>query len=138
MKISTRVRYGLRALIYIAEKTCNENRLVRIKEISESQKISIQYLEQILFKLKKEDIIEGKRGPHGGYKLLKDPGEINVLDLYEILDSEVKVVDCNEDSPTCVADSCKTSCLWGKLDETLSEMLKETTLKDLMNQNKLV
>ncbi len=138
MKISTRVRYGLRALIYIAEKTHNENRLVRIKEISESQKISIQYLEQILFRLKKEGIIEGKRGPHGGYKLMKDPADINILNLYEILDSEAKVVDCNENSPTCVSDECKTSCLWGKLDESLSKILKETSLEELMNQNKIV
>ena len=54
MKISTKTRYGLRALIYIAEETINdEEKLVRIKEISENQKLSVQYLEQILFKLKK-------------------------------------------------------------------------------------
>ena len=58
MKISTKTRYGLRALIYIAEETANdEEKLVRIKEISENQKLSVQYLEQILFKLKKSKII---------------------------------------------------------------------------------
>ena len=51
MKISTRVRYGLKALVYIADKS-SENKLVRIKEISDEQGISVQYLEQILFKLK--------------------------------------------------------------------------------------
>ena len=66
MKISTRVRYGLKALVYIADKS-SENKLVRIKEISDEQGISVQYLEQILFKLKNENIIEGKRGPNGGY-----------------------------------------------------------------------
>ena len=58
MKISTKTRYGLRALIHIAEETANdEDKLVRIKEISENQKLSVQYLEQILFKLKKSGII---------------------------------------------------------------------------------
>ena len=70
MKISTRVRYGLKALVYIADKS-SENKLVRIKEISDEQGISVQYLEQILFKLKNENIIEGKRGPNGGYRLAK-------------------------------------------------------------------
>ena len=59
MKISTRVRYGLKALVYIADKS-SENKLVRIKEISDEQGISVQYLEQILFKLKNENIIENK------------------------------------------------------------------------------
>ena len=57
MKISTRVRYGLKALVYIADKS-SENKLVRIKEISDEQGISVQYLKQILFKLKNENIIE--------------------------------------------------------------------------------
>ena len=57
MKINTKVRYGLRALAYIAENSSDE-RLVRIKEISEDQGISVQYLEQILFKLKNESIPE--------------------------------------------------------------------------------
>lgn len=58
MKISTRVRYGLKALVYIADKS-SENKLIRIKEISDEQGVSVQYLEQILFRLKNENIIEG-------------------------------------------------------------------------------
>ncbi|MGL4732783.1 MAG: RrF2 family transcriptional regulator, partial [Fusobacteriaceae bacterium] len=75
MKISTRVRYGIKALTYIVEAG-KKGKLVRIKEISEAENISIQYLEQILFKLKNEKIIEGKRGPSGGYKIIKEPSEI--------------------------------------------------------------
>mgnify|MGYP003168413140 CR=1 FL=1 len=78
MKVNTKVRYGLKALAYIAENS-TDKKLVRIKEISEDQDISVQYLEQILFKLKNENIIEGKRGPTGGYKLAIKPEEI---DLY--------------------------------------------------------
>ena len=83
MKISTRVRYGLKALVYIADKS-SENKLVRIKEISDEQGISVQYLEQILFKLKNENIIEGKRGPNGGYRLAKEPKEITLHQLYKM------------------------------------------------------
>ena len=140
MKISTRIRYGLRALVYIAEQNRNQNKLVRIKEISENQNISVQYLEQILYKLKKENIIEGKRGPNGGYKLVGEPKDINVYRLYEILDSEVRVVDCNEnsDSKTCVDDQCRTACLWSKLDSALTKILSGTTLEDLMNNKEMI
>ena len=84
MKISTKTRYGLRALIHIAEETANdEDKLVRIKEISENQKLSVQYLEQILFKLKKSGIIVGKRGPNGGYRLNKEPKDISILEIFK-------------------------------------------------------
>ncbi|ADO83497.1 RrF2 family transcriptional regulator [Ilyobacter polytropus] len=140
MKISTRIRYGLRALVYIAEQNRDFDRLVRIKEISKDQNISVQYLEQILFKLKKENIIEGKRGPNGGYKLIGDPKKINVFRLYEILDSDVKIVDCNEntENKSCVEEKCRTSCLWSRLDNALSDILKETTLDDLINNKEMM
>ena len=92
MKINTKVRYGLKALAYIAENS-SDKKLVRIKEISEDQDISIQYLEQILFKLKNENIIEGKRGPTGGYKLTLKPNQINLYTIYKILDDEERVID---------------------------------------------
>ena len=139
MKISTRIRYGLRAVINIAEGNLNENRLVRIKEISLDQNISVQYLEQILFKLKKRDIIKGKRGPNGGYKITKAPEDITVLELYEILDEEVKVVDCNEGkNKRCIKDDCRTTCLWSQLDNALKEILGKTTLADLMKNKDMV
>ena len=137
MKISTRIRYGLRALVFIAEQNEKYGKLVRIKEISENQNISIQYLEQILFKLKKSDIIAGKRGPNGGYKLVDKPEDINILRIYEILDSEVKVIDCNESSKSCVSENCRTACLWSQLDAALSNILAKTTLEDLMKDRDL-
>jgi Rrf2 family protein len=139
MKISTRIRYGLRAIINIAEGNLNEDRLVRIKEISADQNISVQYLEQILFKLKKKDVIKGKRGPNGGYKITRSPEDITVLELYEILDEEVKVVDCNEGvNKKCIKEDCRTTCLWSRLDNALKEILGNTTLADLMKDKDMV
>ncbi len=139
MKISTRIRYGLRAVINIAEGNLTENRLVRIKEISLDQNISVQYLEQILFKLKKKDIIKGKRGPNGGYKITRPPEDITVLELYEILDEEIRVVDCNEGvNKKCVKKDCRTTCLWSQLDNALKDILSKTTLADLMKNKDMV
>ncbi len=135
MKISTKIRYGLRALINIAEGNLNEERLVKIKEISKKQNISVQYLEQILFRLKKKGIIKGKRGPGGGYRITRDPKEVTILELYNILDDEIKVVDCdNEANKHCAKEGCRTHGLWAKLDTTLKQILAETTLEELMNR----
>lgn len=133
MKISTKTRYGLRALVYIAEETMKDDeKLVRIKEISENQKLSVQYLEQILFKLKKSNIIIGKRGPNGGYKLSKNPKNISILEIFQILETDIRVVMCDKHSKNCVRTDCKTLYLWEKLDVALSKILEETTLAELM------
>lgn len=134
MKINTKVRYGLKALVHIADET-SKGKLVRIKQISEKEEISIQYLEQILYKLKNEGIIEGKRGPNGGYKVIKEPKEINLYDVYKILDDDTKVINCNEnvkETKDCTDDECTNSCIWKKLDSAMKEILKSTTLADLM------
>ena len=140
MKINTKVRYGLRALAYISENS-NESKLVRIKEISEEQDISVQYLEQILFKLKNEHIIEGKRGPSGGYKLALAPEEINLYTIYKILDDEEKVIDCNEmdkSGHNCLEDACGETCIWSKLDNAMTKILSETTLQDFIKNGKRI
>jgi rrf2 family protein (putative transcriptional regulator) len=139
MKISTKTRYGLRALIHIAEETANdEDKLVRIKEISENQKLSVQYLEQILFKLKKSGIIVGKRGPNGGYRLNKEPKDISILEVFNILETDIKVVMCDKHNKNCVRTDCRTLYLWEKLDTALSKILKETTLAELMLNGAIV
>lgn len=140
MKISTRVRYGIKALTYIVEEG-KKGKLVRIKEISEAENISIQYLEQILFKLKNEKIIEGKRGPSGGYKLVKDPSEITLHDLYRILDEDERVIDCNEShdsKQSCGEDGCNSGCIWGQLDAAMTKILEGTTLEALVKNRQLI
>lgn len=140
MKISTRVRYGLKALVYIADNS-SENKLVRIKEISNNQNISVQYLEQILFKLKNENIIEGKRGPNGGYRLMKEPRDITLHELYKILDDEEKVIDCNESEEhrvTCTELNCNGKCIWSKLDNAMTKILEETTLEEFIKNKDII
>ena len=140
MKISTKVRYGLKALVYIAEES-SKGRLVRIKEISEKEDISVQYLEQILYKLKNENIIEGKRGPNGGYRLMGEPEKVTLYKLYKILDDDTKVINCNEnvkETKDCTEDSCNNSCIWRKLDSAMKEILKSTTLAEFIKNRDMI
>jgi len=138
MRISSKVRYGLKALTYIVDHGKNGH-FVRIKEISEAQDTSSQYLEQILYKLKNEGIIEGKRGPYGGYIMKKSPAEISLHKIYTILNEEEKIINCNEDEIkkiNCREGNCSESCIWGKMDNAMSEILKNTTLEDFVKGNK--
>ena len=136
MKITTKTRYGIRALVYIAENSEIEGTLVRIKEISENEKVSVQYLEQILYKLKKNGIIEGKRGPNGGYKLAKKPEEIDIYTVFKILESEVRMVVCGTDPEKCMGADCSSLYLWNKLNGKLEDMLKATTLAEMIEAHK--
>lgn len=140
MKISTKVRYGLKALAHIADET-SKGKLVRIKQISEKEEISVQYLEQILYKLKNEKIIEGKRGPNGGYKIIKDPKEINLYEIYKILDDDTMVINCNEnvkETKDCNDDACSSSCIWRKLDSAMKDILEGTTLEELIKNKEII
>lgn len=141
MKISTKVRYGVKALVYISEAS-KKGELARIKEISKAENISVQYLEQILFKLKNENIIQGKRGPNGGYKLSMLPEQLTLHKLYKILEDEVRVIDCNENGrdKNCLGDndSCSINCIWSKLDKAMTKILKETTLAELIKNKDII
>lgn len=140
MKINKKVKYGFKALAYIAIET-SKDRMVRIKEISEKEDISIQYLEQILYVLKNEKMIEGKRGPNGGYKLLVDPKKITLYEVYAILDDDPMVINCNENlslkkSKECVEKDC--GCIWKKLDDKMREILEMYTIEDIINNGSII
>lgn len=141
MKVSAKVRYGVKALKYIVENS-QEDKLIRIKDISQEESISIRYLEQILFKLKNEGIIEGKRGLSGGYKLIKEPKEITLYQLYRILDEDSKIIDCNvtHESGTECSDENQgvCNCIWGQLDETVKKIFQGITLEDLVKNSKII
>ncbi len=132
MQVTTKTRYGLRALIYISEASQDEERYVRIREISEKEKISIQYLEQILYRLKQKKIIQAKRGPNGGYRISRNPKDINVYEIFEILESKIKIVMCGKNAESCVGKDCSTIYLWNKINNAIIDIMQKTTLQELM------
>ncbi len=139
MKITTKTRYGIRALIHIAEETKSDGeKLIRIKDIAGSQKITVQYLEQILYKLKKAEIIEGKRGPNGGYKMALNPSEITMEKVFNVLESDTKVINCDLSVEKCMGHDCATVYLWNKINNAIEEVLKNMTLEDLLKNHSLI
>ena len=124
MKLSTKGKYGVRALFEIA-RNFGKGPLA-IKEIAERQKISLSYLEQILHKLGKAGIIESVRGPHGGYELARRPADLTIGDVVRALEGPIALSHCLEpgESGTCYqADDCVARMVWSKVGAKIEEAL---------------
>ena len=136
MNISTRGRYGLRALLEIAVQP--EKEPITIRDISEKQQMSVSYLEQILHRLKKAGIVKSIRGAKGGYVLARRGDRITVSQVINALDGPISISYC--DSPqlrekSCIGPSaCVSRILWKKLEDLIEEALSSVTLADLKKE----
>lgn len=128
MQISTKGRYGLRALCLLA---LNYNKAsFSVAEISKAEKIDREYLEQIFNKLKKAKVIKAFRGPKGGYVLARSPKKINIAQIMSAVGEKLELTDCFNKS--CQSKSCLTKNFWKNFDKKVMENFKKTTLADLI------
>jgi Rrf2 family protein len=142
MKLSTKSRYGVRALFDMAYHAGTLP--AQIKDISRRQNISPRYLEQIFQDLKKAGLLKSRRGPQGGYSLTRPPEEINVKQIILAAEGELQLVDCvkgrrkkGEKSPRCEFDNqCITQPLWTQASKILSDYFESVSLKDLCERGK--
>ncbi|PLX80134.1 MAG: Rrf2 family transcriptional regulator [Desulfuromonas sp.] len=136
MKLSTKSRYGLRALFDMAYNAGNLP--AQIKDISRRQEISPRYLEQIFQDLKSAGLLKSKRGPQGGYTLTRKPNEISVLDVVLATEGKLSLVDCERgDEAGCSFGSrCVTQVVWQEAGKRLNEYLSSVTLDDLCKEAK--
>ncbi len=139
MKISTRGRYGLRAMVDLASQ--GENRCISLKSIAERQCISPHYLEQLISALKKAGLVKSVRGAGGGYRLSCNPRDVSVGSILKILEGPLYPVDCLSETETkpCGIGSCEkcvTKPVWEKIYESMNDVLNGITLDDLANDYK--
>ena len=137
MKLSTKGRYGLKAMVDLAV-VYGETRL-SISNLATMQGISDAYLEQLVSALKKAGLVESVRGAQGGYTLAKSPENITVNEVLKALEGETTLVDCvSSDKVDCSnACSCSARPLWLKLQSKIDEVLDSTTLKDMADDYKI-
>lgn len=140
MKLSTKGRYGLRALVDLA--VYSEERPVSISEIAKRQDISIRYLEQLLAKLKKAGIVKSIRGAQGGYLMAKSIEEVSVGDVLRILEGDLVLVECTEltgASKSCIGSRyCVTKSVWKKINDSIEQAVDSILLKDLVDESKAI
>lgn len=129
VKLSTRSRYGLRALIDIAEQP--GDRPVMLRGISERQKISAKYLERLLADLRRAGIVTSHRGAGGGFHLSRPPADINLLDVVEALEKSFGTTDCVSEPKVCrQSATCPTRRIWARVSKAMWDALRSMTLED--------
>jgi len=139
MKLSTKGRYGLRAMVDLGIHS--ETEPVSISSIAARQQISDRYLEQLIGKLKKAGLVSSVRGAQGGYQLAREPREISAGDILRVLEGDLMSVTCEsegeKDAPCCeVSDYCVTRYVWQKVHEGILSAVDNLTLAELMEQSK--
>ena len=137
MKLTSKGRYAVMALVDLA-RFDNINP-VSLRDISLRQGISLDYLEQIFLKLKKNEIVKSIRGTQGGYVLNKNPNDIKLTNIFHAVDEKVKTVQCKKESKKGCngkATKCITHNLWDELEIHINTFFENKSLKDLLNGNK--
>lgn len=139
IRISTRGRYALRAMIDLAQH--GDDGPVARQAIADRQEISADYVAQLFRNLQAAGLVEGVKGPGGGYRLTRDAGGIRASDVVQAVEGPVAIVHCilpcPEEGPSCSrADRCVTHLLWKRVSEAMTEVLESVTLEDLSEQAK--
>ena len=137
MKLTSKGRYAVMALMDLA-RFDNINP-VSLRDISLRQGISLDYLEQIFSKLKRNNIVKSIRGTQGGYILSKNPNDIKLTNIFYAVDEKVKTVQCKKDSKKGCngkATKCITHDLWDELETHINSFFENKSLEDLINNKR--
>ncbi|NLE26402.1 MAG: Rrf2 family transcriptional regulator [Clostridiaceae bacterium] len=133
MKISTKGRYGLRAMVDLAIHAQSEH--VALSAVAERQNISTNYLEQVFSGLRKAGLVKSVKGAQGGYVLAENPENIKVGTILRVLEGNLSVIDGietqNIDGKSI--QYCLKQSVWDKIDESISNVVDSITLEDLVN-----
>lgn len=133
MKISTRARYGTRALLDLAIHGDKEP--VLLKDIAQRQEISIHYLEHLIAPLIAGGIVRSTRGARGGVRLARAPQEIRLSEIIQLFEGSTAPVECVDRPAVCRrSESCATRDIWCEIKGAVDGVLESVTLQDLVDQ----
>jgi Rrf2 family iron-sulfur cluster assembly transcriptional regulator len=136
MRLTTKGRYGVRAIVNLAASYAN--RPISIKTIAKEEGISPEFLEQIFFKLKKAGVITSVRGPGGGFVLNKKPSEISVHEILDAVGESTHPTPCTdpEDSANCPRrEACMMMSTWSEFYDMINKYLEGLSIKDILDKN---
>lgn len=136
MRITTRGRYGLRAVLKLT--LSDRGKPISIRELSEIEEISPEFLEQIFFRLRKAGIIKSTRGPGGGFQMEMDPGEVSVKDIFDAVGEEIALTPCtNEEGPRSPCNrekKCLAHEMWVETADHINGYFSNITIKDILEK----
>ncbi len=130
MRLSTKVRYALRATLELALREGEGP--IQLRHIAKAQDISPKYLEQLAIPLRNAGLLRSERGPTGGYELARPAVTITALDVVQAVEGPVDLLDCIGQSRLCArAETCAARTLWERVSSAIADVLRETTIADL-------
>jgi len=133
MRLSTKSRYGTRAVLDIA---LQEEKVVPLKSIAERQQLSLSYLEHLVTPLIIGNILRSNRGREGGISLAKPASEIKISEIIRILEGQTVTVDCVINPSICErSDFCVTRDLWIEVEKAMDGVLQSTTIADMVERH---
>ncbi|MFZ1036634.1 MAG: Rrf2 family transcriptional regulator [Smithella sp.] len=134
MKLSTRARYGVRLMVALAFNY--DKGPVLLKDVAKGENISEKYLSLIVIPLRRIGLVNSIRGAHGGYLLAKDPSQITMKEIIDVLEGDCSLVDCVRNPSTCPrVPICASHDIWEIIGEKISETLNSVTLDMLVKMN---
>lgn len=134
MKLSTKGRYGLKAMVDLAihsQECC-----VPLNQVAQRQGLSDNYLEQLFASLKKNGLVTSTRGAQGGYSLAKLPDHISVGEILRALEGSLAPVDCvvtNDEKECEDSDYCVTKSVWKRVNDSINDVVDSILLQDLVD-----
>jgi Rrf2 family transcriptional regulator, cysteine metabolism repressor len=135
MKISTKIRYGTRAILELAWRYGEGP--IDLKEVAGKQGISLKYLEQVIIPLRAAGLVKSVRGSRGGYSLAKRPSEVTLNDVIEILEGPVDLVECLKDPKVCPRSSfCVTRDIWGEVSVAIDGVFRSVTFEEMVRRKR--
>jgi Rrf2 family transcriptional regulator, cysteine metabolism repressor len=138
MMFSTRSEYGVRVMIQLARRRGTGP--VPLTGIAQAEALPLAYLEQLVSRLRKADLVSSTRGAHGGYELSRDPAEITMAEVVQALEGSLIPMQCfDELGGTRVLcnhvedgfENCATKVLWTRVQGGIARALEQTTLAEL-------
>jgi Rrf2 family protein len=135
MKLGTKVRYGTRVMVELAQ--CDEQAPLSLGEIVARQELSGKYAESLMAALRAAGLVQSSRGSQGGYRLSRAPEQISVLDIFQAFESSESFVPCAEDATACpLWQTCATRDVWLAMHQASMGVLQTTTLADLAERGR--
>ncbi len=135
MRLSTKGRYAVTAMLDLAIRY--DEGPVTLADISETQGISLSYLEQLFARLKKSGLVTGLRGPGGGYRLAHEPRDISIARVLNAIGEGTDTTLCAGNEDCQEGERCLTHALWKKLGTEIDDFLKDITLAGFLDRKKV-
>ena len=136
MRVTTRGRYGLRAVLKLTLE--DQGKPISIRELSGAEGISPEFLEQIFFRLRKAGIIKSTRGPGGGFQMDRDPATVSVKDIFDAVGEEISLTPCTSDNdrraPCSRGNECLSHQMWTDTSEHFNSYFQNITIKDILDK----